>query len=109
MGLKDVIIPKNKDPKSYFVTERRAEILRLIVEAGHPDLVSRAMLINRYGITGGMISKDFKAIGREIIKELGTDAQFVTSVIFKKALKKLMTGTNKDIFNAAKLAKDWND
>ena len=107
MGYKDIIIPEGKNPIDYFVKERRAEIFKLIMAAGHPGLISRVELGKRYGITGQMISKDMKVIAQEVSKEMGTDAEYVVHTVFESTIRDLRKGNNRDKFNAAKLAKDW--
>ena len=107
MGYKDIQIPENKDPKSYNSHERRAEIFKLIITAGHPKMVSRTELGKRYGVTQGLISKDIQKIGLDIVKELGSDAEFITHIVFESTIMDLRRGNNKDKYYAAKLAKEW--
>ena len=109
MGYKDIVIPEGKSPLEYTAFQRRGEIFGMILKAGHPDMLSRTELARRYGKTQGLISQDIAKIRESIKKELGTDAQFITHVVFQKTIKELMGGDKKDKFNAAKLLKDWND
>ena len=100
---------KPKDRNKYTHSERREEILNLIIEAGHPKSVSQTSLAKIYGVTQCMIHKDIQAIAKDIKKNLPNEAEFITQVVFQSAIKKLAAGNNSDKFKAAKLAKDWND
>lgn len=106
---KKTVKDDGKDRKKYTHIQRREEILRLILEAGHPKGVSQIQLASIYGVSQVMIHKDIQAISRDIKKNLPNDAEFITHVVFQSAIKKLSSGNNSDKFKAAKLVKDWND
>src|SRR3990167_5355187 len=108
MAYKDVIIPENKDPKTYKFAERRAEIFRLILQAGHPDLISQTQLAKRYGKSQGQISQDVSAIKKEILENLGSDAEVITRVVFEKSVKELLKqGKYRDAFAVVKDFGSW--
>ena len=109
VGYKDVKIPEGKKKKDYNVHERRAEILKLMLAAGHPKLLNQQLLADIYGVSHVMIFKDVERIKIEFTKDMGNDAQFVTQVIFNGAMKSLAKGSNADKYKAAMLAKTWND
>lgn len=100
---------KPKDRKEFTHTERREEILKLIIKAGHPQNVSQTEVSKIYGVSQVMIHKDFKAIATQIKKELPNNAALITHVVFQSAIQSLSKGDNADKFKAAKLVKDWND
>ena len=110
MGYSEVPIPEDKEKNQYSYLERRAEILKIIVAAGHPHNINQAELARMYGVTPQMLSKDMKAIKEEFLKHSTTDAEFITQTIFSKALKKMAkTDDPMILFKAAQLAKEWND
>lgn len=110
MEINKTIIQKEKNPKDYFPYERRAEMLKLVIEVGHPDALNRSQLAERYGISQSMISKEFKKIKKEIIKNIGTDADVIMETVFRKTIKKGIKSENiRDNVAAAQVAKMWYD
>jgi len=110
MPYNTVPIPEGKNPRKFTFHERRAEILKLIVEAGHPGAISQSQLAKRYGKSQPQIHEDIKAIGEEIVKDMGTDADFIIHTVFNKAIKRAAGSPSiKDNIMAAKTAKDWAD
>ena len=104
----DVVIPEGKDPKKYTFIERRAEILRLILEAGHPKAITQTQLAKRYGKSQAMIHKDIEAIKHEIMECLNQDAEFTIYTLFNKVIRKGAASQNlKDNYLAAQAAKAW--
>jgi len=87
MGYKDVTIPTNKPPEQYSYTERRAELLTFILEAGHPDLVSRTKFADRYDVNPSTITRDIQTLEEEAAEELGSDAEFIVDTLFRKTLR----------------------
>ena len=109
MGYRDVPIPTDKNPKDYTYIQRRAEILKLIIAAGHPDAVSQIKLTQRYKKSPSQICQDFKAIAKDVAAGLGSDAKLITDVVFRKASRDLMDGNLKEKAEAARIIKLWND
>jgi hypothetical protein len=103
-------IPREGDPTKYFVEERRALLLKLILEAGHPALISQPECAKMFGVSQQMISKDIEAIKESIVTSIGNDSEFITEMIYKKTLKDLMnTKSSKDKFLATKVLESWNN
>ena len=110
MEYSQVIIKEGKNPKDYFPKERRAEILKLITEAGHPDAINKMGLARRYGISHSQIWKDMKLIKNEIKVNIGTDADVIMETVFRKVIKKGIKSENfRDNLAAAQAAKGWYD
>lgn len=110
MGYLDIDIPEGKNREEYSAGERRAELLKLLLAAGHPGNINQAALARTYKVTPQMLSKDMKAIKEEFIGKSTNDAEFITQAIFHKALKTMAKSDNQDsLFKAARLAKEWND
>lgn len=82
-------VPTNKPPHEFTYHERRAELLQFIVEAGHPDRISRKAMGERYDCDPSLITKDIKLLGEQIGEELNGDAEMVMSTLFRKALKEM--------------------
>ena len=57
-----VKIPKEKEPDKYSYIERRADILKLIMEAGHPRAITQTKLAETYKVSQPQIHKDVEAI-----------------------------------------------
>jgi len=103
-----VEVPDDKLPEDYHYNERRAEILKLIEEAGHPRAINQTRLAERYGVTQGQISKDITRL-REFITENIDErtVDSITEVVYQKSIKELMDkGEYKD---AVKAVESWND
>jgi len=104
----EIKVPEDKDPKKYNTNERRAELLQMIMTAGHPDAIGRVESARRYGVTHVAIVKDIQVLGECMKHFLGDKVRMITPVVFNRVIRDLMKGTNKDKFNAAKLLGDWN-
>lgn len=106
----NIEIPRDKPPTDWTYAERRAEILKLILEAGHPGLVSRTELAKRYGVTPTQITMDINQITEGIREHMGKDADLVTQAVYQKAIKgHLKSDDLKDHKTAADLIKSWNE
>jgi len=56
--------------EEYSYVERRAELLQLIREAGHPSELHQGQLAERYGVSQQQISKDIDRLGEYIHEQL---------------------------------------
>ena len=100
------LVPVGKDPVKFNYIERRADILDLIIAAGHPKLINQTKLAQRYGKSQSQISQDIEALKKDIDKIMVNNAKLITHVIFEKALKELV---EKDIFKAVQVVEKWNE
>src|SRR3989338_1361896 len=104
----NVPIPEGKEPEKYNFVERRAEILRIIIEAGHQKAITQTQLAKRYGKSQEMIHKDIEAIKHEIMDLMNKDAEFTIYTLFNKVIRKGAASSNlKDNYLAAHAAKSW--
>lgn len=96
-----------KQRTEWHYTQRRAELLQLIREAGHPGELNQSELAERYGVSQQQISKDFKRIGECIRQSLDNDrrALAVDSVI-QRSIRGLLD--NGEYYKAAQLALEWD-
>jgi len=107
MGYKDVNIPDDKEPDEYTYHERRSELLDFAIEAGHPDMLSRKQFAERYDVNPSTITRDIQALGDEIHDDLSSDAELITSVIYRKAVRELMDQS--EYREAVEIVESWND
>lgn len=107
MSYKDVVIQTGKPKNEYSVIERRAELLRAIIRGGHPHAVHQTQAAELYGVSQSQICQDIKAIKKEIVKELGSDAELLMEIVFKHAIDDAIKKGNS--YTAAKAAKMWAD
>jgi len=101
--------PDEKHPKDYTYVERRAEIYRLIEEAGHPHNLERsqAELGKRYGVSQKQISKDIQRL-REFEAEHNSErSKSVTSWLAEKAVMQAVQNDNFE--KAMKLQLKYNE
>lgn len=108
MGYVDVDTPSEKPPTEYNHVERRAEILRLILRAGHPDMrPTQERLAQRYGVAQSTISRDLDAIADEIAGALGEHDMRDAWVVVRSSIRELKE--QGEHYRAAKLQLDWLD
>jgi transposase len=87
-----VSIPDDTPPEQYHYTQRRAEILDLIQQAGHPSAVRQDRLAERYDVTPSQISRDMDRLADHIAQRVGDREQralLVDSVI-QKSIEELI-------------------
>lgn len=104
---KETVVPDNKAPEDYTYNERRAELLQFIIEAGHPDRISRKKMGQRYDCDPTTITNDVQVLGEQI-GELNEDAEMVMSALFRKALKEMAAQDRwKDAVEIGMDYQDW--
>lgn len=100
-------VPEAKSPEEYTYVERRAEILELIDEAGHPENLVQRRLATRYDVSGAQISKDFDRI-REFIRDtLGARRHAISETVFRKAIREKVEAGDMD--GAVDAVQAWNE
>lgn len=107
MGYYELEVPENKDPRDYSYHERRAELLRFAIDAGHPDRISPTKMGERYDVDKSTITRDMQRIADEIHENLTSDAEMVTSIVYRKAIRELMG--NDDYLDAVEVVESWNN
>jgi hypothetical protein len=98
----------DKPRTEWHYTQRRAEILQLVREAGHPADVNQTELAEKYGVSQQQISKDLGRIGQSIRESLDDDrrALRVDSVVQRSIRGLLDEG---DYYKAGQLAIEWDE
>ena len=67
--------------------QRRDNLLKEIMDKGHPNLIDRELFSKKYNVTPMTISNDIKYLAEEIKKGLGDEAELITKAIYQKAVK----------------------
>lgn len=102
-----VKIKEGKPEKDFNYMERRAKILELIEEAGHPRMISQYELASVFGVTQSQIAHDFRVL-REFIKTIvGREAPLISHTVYNKSIKQLMAEGR--YVEACKVMGEWNN
>lgn len=104
---RNIGIPNDKDPREYSYVQRRADILRLIEEHGHPRAYTQRELSERYGVSQQQISKDMKRIKAYIRETLGDDIKVYGDLVFRKALRHYVE--QDDYMKAIDIVERWTE
>ena len=104
---RNVDIPTDEAPEDFSYAERRAEILTLIEQAGHPSLLSSSQLADRYGCSQPTISNDINnVLASYIDKTLGDRRILTTHAVIEKSVKSLLE--NEEYRKASQTILDFN-
>lgn len=95
-----------KPPSEYTYVERRAELLQLIEQAGHPRALHQGQLGDRYGVSQQQISKDLDRLATHIDETLGNRRALITESVFHRSISALLD--EGEYRKAAQTVKDWN-
>jgi hypothetical protein len=99
---------ESKPRAEWHYTERRAEILQLMYEAGHPQDVNQTELAERYGVSQQQISKDFKRIGESIRQSLDDDRRALSvHAVVQRSIRGLLD--EGEYYKAGQLAIEWDE
>lgn len=106
-GYAGVEVPSTKPPEEFSVEERRAELLQIITDHGHPSMVNQTELAARYGVSQPMVHKDIDAISDDVAKRLGEHHELEIESVFRRSIKGLLE--DEEWRKAARTAKDYSD
>jgi protein involved in polysaccharide export with SLBB domain len=82
-----VTVPEDVPPAEYSYVQRRAEILQLIEEAGHPDALTQRRLADRYDVSPAQICKDFKRLRSFLADSIGQRRRTISETVYRKAIR----------------------
>jgi len=100
-------VPTDKPPQEYTYAERRAEILQLIEQAGHPRAINQSRLGERYGCAQSNISNDVSVLREYITNNIDeTTVDTITETVYQKSIRELVD--NGDYKDAVKAVESWN-
>lgn len=100
-----VEIPTTKPREEFSVEERRAELLAIITDLGHPSLLNQTELAEEYGVSQPMIHKDLDAIADSVAERLGDRHELEIETVFRRSIRGLIE--DEDWRKAAQTAKDY--
>ena len=99
--------PDGKPVAEYSTHERRAEILRLLREAGSPFAIKQVRLADRYNVHESTISRDMDRLRESVAEYLGQDAKLTTRTLLEKTVRELQNeGEWKQAWD---VVMDWNE
>jgi hypothetical protein len=99
-------IPAKPAPE-YSWQQRRAELLQLVKQAGHPDALNQTELADRYDVSQQQISKDLDRLAEYASDTLGNRRDLVSEAVFQRAMEGLMQ--QEEYRKAARTVADWNE
>lgn len=85
-----VDISSEKTAEEYHYTDRRAELLELIYQAGSPARMRQADLADRYGVNQSTISRDLDALAEYVDETLGDRRELNTQAVLKRSIDGLL-------------------
>lgn len=89
-------------------SHRRAELLQLVREAGHPDELNQTELAERYGVSQQQISKDLDRLGEHVRATVDLDRRaLVVDSVIQRAIRGLLDEGK--YRQAAKTALEWDE
>lgn len=103
----DIEILEDK-PKTEFDThEKRAYILDLILEKGHPRLINQSELGKQFGVAQQTIYKDLNYISDSVKKHMGKKSDLLFESVYSSVIKELRE--EGDTSELRKWLKDWSE
>ena len=102
-----VKVPEDTPPEEYGYAARRAEILQMLKEAGHPSRLNQTQLAGRYGCAQSTVSKDMTRLGEYVENNVGSDRALLTEHVFNRAITGLLE--EEEWRDAARTVKEYND
>jgi len=101
-----ITVPEEKAPEEYTYNERRAEILQLIEQKGHPWGFNKSELARRYGVSDVQVHKDFDRLKDWYEDRIGDDAKQASDLAYRRIVQEHMDNGN---YEKARRALDsWN-
>lgn len=100
-------VPSEKEASEYTYAERRAEILDLVKEAGHPRRINQSRLADRYGCSPPNISKDMTALADHVDDTLGDRRELTTQATVERSIEGLLD--EEEWRQAAKTALEYDE
>lgn len=87
-----IVIPDGKEPKSYSYAERRSELLKALINAGHYAKINQCQAAERYGVTQGQISQDMKVLRGYLAEELSdtSETNSLLKLLVDSSIKKFI-------------------
>lgn len=90
INYRTIDVPEDEDPENYHYTVRRAEILQVVEEAGHPKMVNQTGLARRYGCSRQNVGNDLDVLADFIDETMGARRALETNSVIRKCVTELM-------------------
>jgi hypothetical protein len=103
---RQVSLPDDKARTEYSYVERRAAILRLIENRGHPWGLNKSQLGREFGVSDAQIHKDLDRLKEWYSNRIGEDAEFSSDLAYKRIVQEHMD--NNEFDKARKALDSWN-
>jgi hypothetical protein len=104
---RSIDVPEDEEPENYHYTARRAELLDLVEQAGHPQLVNGARLARRYGCSRQNIYNDLDVLAEYVDETLGDRRVLTTNAVIQRCVAGLLE--NEEYRKAARTQLDFNE
>jgi polyhydroxyalkanoate synthesis regulator phasin len=80
------------EPSEYHYTHRRARLLQLVEEAGHPDALNQTELADRFGVSQQQISKDLDRLATFVRDRLESRDQraFTVDSVLQRCIREML-------------------
>ena len=102
--------PEGKRSEEYTHHERRADLLREIVDAGSPFAINQSELAEDYGVDRSTLCRDMKRIRESVDDALGDDAKLTARAVFERVLEDLQDADDWRASRAAfETVMDWQE
>lgn len=95
--------PEGKPPEDYSHHERRAALLRAVINAGSPYAVNGATQAERFGVHRSTISRDMDRLRESLDENLDANEALTVRAIFERTILELQ---HEDDWRAQKAAFD---
>lgn len=102
-----VEIPTTKPHEEFSVEERRAAILDIITDVGHPSRLNQTELAERFGVSQPMIHKDLDALSEYVADTLGDRHDLEIESVFRRSIQGLLD--DGEWRKAARTAKEYSE
>lgn len=80
------------EPSEYHYTQRRARLLQLVEEAGHPDALNQTELADRFGVSQQQISKDLDRLSAYVRDRLENRDRrgFMVDSVLQRCIREML-------------------
>lgn len=97
----------SQPPSEFSYVERRAELLQLCRQSGHPSRLNQTELADRYEVSQQQISKDFDRLGEFLEENLGSRRYLTTEAVIDRSIRGMLD--NEQFRQASRTILEWNE
>lgn len=101
-----VEVPTDVPPSELHYTQRRAEILEIVMAAGHPSAISQAQLAERFEVSQSTISRDLDRIDEYFRQNTGRRRDLESHAVYRRVIRELI---NEEEYVKAARVQKWYD